>query len=80
MAREDADVRDREGVRRLDVLHLAQLQRLAPQQPREPGPAGDAEDDAQEQEAQIGARKHGVEELGVRLDPDLHHQHGGRDQ
>ena len=58
MMREAADA---EGLRRLHVFQLAQLQRLAAQQPAQPGPAGHAEDQAQRQQARIGARGGGVE-------------------
>jgi hypothetical protein len=54
---EDARVRDAEGVRRLDVFELRELERLAAQQAREPGPAGEAEDRAQDQQAEVGAQR-----------------------
>jgi hypothetical protein len=59
---------------------LAQLQRLGAQQPRQPGPAGDAENRAQRQQAHIGSGGGGFKQVGMGFDLHLHHQHGGGDQ
>ena len=76
----DARVADAEGVGRLHVLQFAQLQRLAAQQPAQPGPAGQAEHRAQQEQLQVGAFGAGLEQLGVLVDEHLHHQHAGGDQ
>ena len=64
--RDDARIAHAEGVRGLDVLELAQLERLAAQQPAEPGPARQAEDHAQHEQPEVGALRGGRNQLGVR--------------
>ena len=54
--------------------------RLGAQQAAQAGPAGQAQDHAQQEQAQIGARGRGVVQLGVVVDVDLHHQRAGRHQ
>ncbi len=80
VAHQNAKRRHAERLRRLDVFQLAQLQRFAAQQPAQPGPAGHAEDQAQEQQAQVGAFRRGFKPVRVHFDIYLHHQHRRRDQ
>ena len=80
MTHDDAQVPHPEGMRRLDVFKLRQLQRLTAQQSREPGPAGQAQDDAQHQKTGIGTLLGGRKKIRMRVQHHLHHQHRGRDQ
>ncbi len=72
--------RDAERLCRLDVFELAQLERLAAQQTREPGPVRQPENDAQHQQADVGALGCRRKQARVLLDHHLHHQHRGHDQ
>ena len=65
---------------RLHELQVAQLQRLGAHQAAQRGPAGEAEDHAQQEHLQVGALQAGLEHLGMRVDEHLHHQHAGGDQ
>ena len=69
-----------EGMRGLNIFELAQLERFATQQAAQAGPAGDAKNDTKEQQSQIGTLRGGWKQLGMRVDIDLHHEHGGGDQ
>ena len=80
MARHDPRRADAEGLRRLHVVELAQLQGLGAQQPAQPRPAGQAEHRAQQKELEVGALEAGLEQLRVLVDEHLHHQHASRDQ
>jgi hypothetical protein len=65
----------------LHVLEFAQLQRLGTQkQAAQAGPAGQAEHGAQQEELQVGALGAGLEQLGMLVEEDLHHQRAGGDQ
>ena len=80
VARHDAVGADAEGLRRLHVVELAQLQRFGAQQPAQPRPAGQAEHRAEQEELDVGALERGLEQVRVLVDEDLHHQHQRRDQ
>ena len=80
MAQHDAEFADPEGFRGPHVVHFAEFEGLRPQQAAEAGPAGDAEDDAEKQEAQIGALFKAGKVGLVAADIGLQQQDGGRDQ
>ncbi len=80
MAPDDGEMANPQGRRRLDIIDLAQLQRLPAQQPAQPGPTGDTQDQTEEEQAQIGAFDQACEVLGVVAHVDLKHQDGGGDQ
>ena len=80
VADHDARRSDAEGIGGLHEFELAQLERLAAQQPAQPGPAGQAEHGAQQEELEVGALDAGLEQFGVLVEQDLHHQHAGSDQ
>ncbi len=80
VARQYAHCRYTKCLRRLDVFQLAQLERLAAQQTAQPCPTGNTENQAQEHQAQIGARRGVIEPLRMRIDDYLHHQHRCCDQ
>jgi hypothetical protein len=80
VAAHDGEAADAEGLRRLHVFQFAQLQRLAAQQARDAGPTGHAEDQAQRQQARVGALGRGGEPVRMGVDDHLHHQHRRRDQ
>jgi hypothetical protein len=80
VAAHDAGVRHAEGLRGLHVLQFAQLQRLGAQQPAQPGPAGQAQHRAQQEQLEVGAFGTGLEQIRVAVEEHLHHQHAGGDQ
>ena len=69
-----------ERARGLYVLEFAQLQCLATQQTAQACPTGDTQDQAQEQQPQVGPLNQAVELFGVFAHIDLQHQDGGGNQ
>ena len=69
-----------QGGGRLDIVDLTQLQRLPAQQSAQPRPAGHAQDQHEEQQAQIGALHQAREVVGVVAHVDLQQEDGRGDQ
>ncbi|KAG1439170.1 hypothetical protein G6F57_019535 [Rhizopus arrhizus] len=80
VARHDAPVRYAERACGLHVFQFPQLQRFRAQQAAQPRPTGQAKNHAKQEQPQVRARDRGVEQVGVVVDIDLHHQRASRHQ
>jgi hypothetical protein len=80
MAAHDAQVRHAKGARRLYIVQFAQLEGFGAQQPRQAGPAGNAQYGRQQKQPHVAALQPGLKHLRVFVDEHLNHQHKGRDQ
>ncbi|KAG0921803.1 hypothetical protein G6F31_020176 [Rhizopus arrhizus] len=80
VARHDAPVRYAERACGLHVFQFPQLQRFRAHQAAQPRPTGQAKNHAKQEQPQVRARDRGVEQVGVVVDIDLHHQRASRHQ
>ena len=80
MTSDDPVIGHPECPRRLDVIQFAQLERLAAQQTAQAGPAGHAEDHAQQEQTRIRPFARRLEPVLMAVDNTLQDQHGSGNQ